>query len=74
MAKDEVSAIGIIRLILILVLVLLVLHVVALFLDFAVGGFTAKIIMIVIIILGVIWLLSKDGEAQLRKLLKDLKK
>ena len=70
MAKD--NTMGIVKIVLIIILALLLLSLASTFLDFVFGGGVARIITLVILVLVVIWLLSKEGQRKVKTLLRDI--
>ena len=68
MAKDDYM--GIVKAVLLIILALLVLSLISKVANFVFGGWVAEVIMIVILILVIIWLLGKEGQKFVRKVIE----
>ncbi len=69
MAKKNYS--GLVKALLVLLLVILVLAFVSKMLDFVLGSTLGDIAMIFVLIVGVLWLLSKEGQKKIKNLLNE---
>ena len=62
---------GLIKTIFVLLLVLLLLLFISKILDFVLGGSLGDIAMIFVLIIGILWLLSKDGQQKIKDILSE---
>lgn len=68
MAKDDYM--GIVKAVLLIILALLLLSLISKIANFVFGGLVAEVLIIIILILVIIWLLGKEGQRFVRKVIE----
>ncbi len=72
MARKNYDYIRLVKLVLVLILVLLVLSLISRFFALVFGNTLGDIFVLIVLIIAVLWLLSKKGQRKVKKLLDEV--